>query len=129
MLVIVAAVVDAIAARRLIAGIVTVLVPFAAFGLFVVATPGTIEGVELRSIIAMALILAGVAIREVWMRAGVLGGAERPAQSAGIEAGLPAVERTAVFDSGLSVTDRSTSASRNRRATSGTDCGVPRPEP
>lgn len=68
-LVIVAAVVDAIAARRLIAGIVTMLVPFAAFGLFVVATPGTIEGVELRSIIAMALILAGVAIREIWMRA------------------------------------------------------------
>ena len=69
-LVVVAAVVDAVAARRLVAGIVTVVVPFVALGLFVLATPGTIDGVELRSILSMALVLAGVAVREVWMRAG-----------------------------------------------------------
>lgn len=65
-----AALVDAVAARRLVAGIVTVVVPFVALGLFVLATPGTIDGVELRSILSMALVLAGVAVREVWMRAG-----------------------------------------------------------
>lgn len=41
----IAAVVDACAVRRLIPGIVTVVAPFVAPALFVLATPGGIEGV------------------------------------------------------------------------------------
>lgn len=69
-LVVVAAVVDAVAARGLIAGIVTVAVPFIALGFFVLATPGGIDGVFLHSAVSLVLVLVGVAIREVWMRAG-----------------------------------------------------------
>lgn len=43
--VVIAAVVDACAVRRLIPGIVTVAAPFMALVLFVLATPGGIEGV------------------------------------------------------------------------------------
>ena len=68
-LVVVASVVDAIAARQLLSGIVTVLVPFVALALFVLAAPGAINGVFLHSTVALMLVLVGVAIREVWMRA------------------------------------------------------------
>lgn len=68
--VVISAIVDALAARRLLAGIITVLTPFVALVLFVIATPGAIDGVFLRSTVAMVLVLVGVAIREVWMRAG-----------------------------------------------------------
>lgn len=43
---------------------------FVALVLFVIATPGAIDGVFLHSTVAMVLVLVGVAIREVWMRAG-----------------------------------------------------------
>ena len=69
-LVVVAAIVDAFAARRLIAGIVTVVAPFAALALFVLATPGGIDGVFLHPTVSLVLVLVGVAVREVWMRAG-----------------------------------------------------------
>ncbi|WP_238421820.1 hypothetical protein [Gordonia sp. 'Campus'] len=65
----IAAIVDALAARRLIAGIITVAAPFVALGLFVLATPGAIDEVYLHSTVSLVLILIGVAIREVLMRA------------------------------------------------------------
>ncbi|MGW6035365.1 hypothetical protein ACWFOS_17075 [Gordonia terrae] len=68
-LLVVAAVVDAIATRQVLSGIVTVLVPFVALALFALATPGAINGVFLHSAVALLLVLVGVAVREVWMRA------------------------------------------------------------
>ncbi|WP_439028884.1 hypothetical protein [Gordonia terrae] len=70
-LVVVAAIVDAFASRRLVVGIITVVTPFAALTLFVLATPGAIDGVYLHSTVSLTLVLVGVAIRELWMRAGV----------------------------------------------------------
>jgi hypothetical protein len=69
-LVVVAATVDAFAARHFIAGIVTVVVPFLALALFVLATPGAIDGIFLHPTVSLVLVLVGVAVREVWMRAG-----------------------------------------------------------
>ncbi|MYR08552.1 hypothetical protein GTV32_20565 [Gordonia sp. SID5947] len=68
--VVIAALVDAATARRLVPGVITVAVPFVALGLFYLATPGTIDGVELRTVLSMLLVLVGVGIREVWMRVG-----------------------------------------------------------
>ncbi|MCG7634647.1 hypothetical protein MHN80_20245 [Gordonia McavH-238-E] len=67
--VVIAAIVDALAARRLIAGIITVAAPFVALGLFVLATPGAVDEVYPHGTVSLVLILIGVAIREVWMRA------------------------------------------------------------
>lgn len=66
--VVVAAVIDAYAAGRVTAGVVTVLAPFAALGLFVLATPDTIM-TQPHTVISMLLVLAATAVREVWMRA------------------------------------------------------------
>jgi hypothetical protein len=68
--VVVAAVIDAYAAGRVFSGVVTVLVPFAALGLFVLATPDTVMA-QPRTVISLLLVLAATAIREIWMRAGV----------------------------------------------------------
>ena len=66
--VLVAAVVEAVSAGRLRQGVVTVLAPCAALGLLVIATPGTIDDSGLGLGAAVSLILAAVAIREVWAR-------------------------------------------------------------
>lgn len=66
--VVVAAVIDAYAAGRVVAGVVTVLVPFAALGLFVLATPDTVMA-QPRTVSSMLLVLVAIAIREIWMRA------------------------------------------------------------
>lgn len=66
--VVVAAVIDAYAAGRVVAGVVTVLVPFAALGLFVLATPDTVMA-QPRTVISMLLVLVAIALREIWMRA------------------------------------------------------------
>ena len=66
--VLIAAVVEAISARRLWSGVVTVLAPCAGLGLLVIATPGTIDDSGLELGTAVFLILAAVAVREVWAR-------------------------------------------------------------
>ncbi|ORM38306.1 hypothetical protein BFL43_00170 [Williamsia sp. 1135] len=69
-IVVITAVTTAFIGGRIASGIGTVLVPFAALGLFVLATPDAVEGVELSTILSMLLVLVAIAIREVWMRAG-----------------------------------------------------------
>ena len=66
--VLIAAVVGAVSAGRLRQGVVTVLAPCAALGLLVIATPGTIDDSGLGLGAAVSLILAAVAVREVWAR-------------------------------------------------------------
>lgn len=66
--VLIAAVVEAVSAGRLRQGVVTVLAPCAALGLLVIATPGTIDDSGLELGAAVSLTLAAVAIREVWAR-------------------------------------------------------------
>ncbi len=68
-IVVVVAVIDAFVGGRIASGIVTVLVPVVVLGLFVLATPDAIEGVELPTILSMLLVLVAIAIREVWTRA------------------------------------------------------------
>jgi hypothetical protein len=65
--VMIAAVAEAISAHRLWQGIVTVAAPCVAFALVWIATPGTVT--ELDTAAAMALVLAAVAVREIWARA------------------------------------------------------------
>lgn len=50
-------------------GTITVAAPFVALAFFVLATPGGIDGVFLHNAVSLVLVLVGVAIREVWMRA------------------------------------------------------------
>ena len=66
--VLIAAVVEAISAQQLWRGVVTVLAPCVALGLLVIATPGTIDDSGLELGAAVSLILAAVAVREVWAR-------------------------------------------------------------
>ena len=66
--VLIAAVVEAIAVRRLAPGIVTVAAPCVAFGLLLLATPGVLESVGLDTLTIMAIVLIAVAVREVWAR-------------------------------------------------------------
>ncbi|HEY9312398.1 hypothetical protein [Williamsia sp.] len=66
--VLIAAVIEAISARRLLPGIVTVAAPCVALGLLVLATPGTLDSVALDTMAAMSAVLVAVAIREVWAR-------------------------------------------------------------
>lgn len=66
--VVITALIDACASRQVITGVVTVVVPFAALGLFVTATPDSVM-TQPHTVISMLLVLAAVALREVWMRA------------------------------------------------------------
>lgn len=68
--VVIAAVIDACVGGRILPGIITAVVPFAALGLFVLATPDAIEGVEPDTIVSMLMVMVAIALREVWMRAG-----------------------------------------------------------
>ena len=65
-LVMIAAVVEAAAARRLWRGLITVGAPCVALGLLVIATPDT--DVESDMTAALVLVLVAVAVREVWAR-------------------------------------------------------------
>jgi len=67
--VVLAALVDAAILRRAIPGIVTVAVPFISLGFFVLATPDTFDGTQLKWQITMLITLAAIAIREIWTRA------------------------------------------------------------
>ena len=66
--VVLAATIEALTARRVGPGIVTVAVPFISLGLFVLATPDTFDGIRLKWELAMSITLVGIAIREVWTR-------------------------------------------------------------
>jgi hypothetical protein len=64
--VMIAAVVEATAARRLWQGLVTVAAPCIALGLLVIATPATAAESDMTA--ALVLVLAAVTVREVWAR-------------------------------------------------------------
>ncbi|WP_156045345.1 MULTISPECIES: hypothetical protein [Actinomycetes] len=66
--VLVAAVVEAIAARQMLPGVVTVAAPCVAFGLLLLATPGVLDTVEFDTTLTMSVVLIAVAAREVWAR-------------------------------------------------------------
>ncbi len=59
-----------IANRHMTNCFVTVVAPFVALALFVLATPGGIEWVVPDNAVSLMLVLVGVAVREVWMRVG-----------------------------------------------------------
>jgi hypothetical protein len=64
--VMIAAVVEATAARRLWQGLITVAAPCIALGLLVTATPDT--AAESDMTVALVLVLAAVTVREIWAR-------------------------------------------------------------
>ena len=66
--VLVAAVVEAISAREVLPGIVTVAAPCVAFGLLLLATPGVLDGIQLGTTTTIGVVLVAVAVREVWAR-------------------------------------------------------------
>ncbi|MFJ6099355.1 hypothetical protein [Williamsia muralis] len=67
-LVLIAAVVEAIAVRRVVPGIVTVAAPCVAFGLLLLATPGVLDSVEFGTMLTMGVVLVAVGVREIWAR-------------------------------------------------------------
>ncbi|RDI69500.1 hypothetical protein DFR76_1011041 [Nocardia pseudobrasiliensis] len=68
-IVVVAALVEALCARQPVAGLITVAVPFLSTALIAVARPGGYGGLVLAPLPAFGLILIAVAIREMWARA------------------------------------------------------------
>ena len=66
--VLIAAVVEAISARQLLPGLVTVAAPCVAFGLLLLVTPGVLDTVGFDTMVAMAVVLIAVAVREIWAR-------------------------------------------------------------
>jgi hypothetical protein len=66
--VLIAAVTEAFSARRLWKGVATVAAPCVALALLLIATPGTIDDSGLELGAAVALVLAAVAVREIWAR-------------------------------------------------------------
>ena len=66
--VLVAAVVEALSARQMVPGIVTVAAPCVAFGMLLLATPGGVGTVEFDATVTVAVVLIAVAVREVWAR-------------------------------------------------------------
>ena len=66
--VLIAAVVEAIAVRRVVPGIVTVAAPCVAFGLLLLATPGVLDSVEFGTMLTMGVVLVAVGVREIWAR-------------------------------------------------------------
>lgn len=66
--VLIAAVTEAISARRLAAGVVTVAAPCVALGLLLVVTPGVADSGGFNTMLTMGVVLVAVAVREVWAR-------------------------------------------------------------
>jgi hypothetical protein len=66
--VLVAAVVEAISARDVVPGIVTVAAPCVGLGLLLVVTPGVLDSVQLGTMTTIGVVLVAVAVREVWAR-------------------------------------------------------------
>ncbi len=67
-LLVLAALVEAVAVRRVVAGVITVAVPFAAATLIWSALPRGHGNFYLEPTVALVVILVAVAIREVWER-------------------------------------------------------------
>lgn len=65
-IVVTAALVQAVAVGRLLPGIANVAIPFVGFTLFLAATFGAFFGNWMRPIAALALVFAAVVIRETW---------------------------------------------------------------
>jgi hypothetical protein len=61
------ALVEALVVRRLVPGLVTVAVPFVALVMIASVTPFGFWNLELRPVLAMAVVLAAVAVREMWV--------------------------------------------------------------
>lgn len=68
-IVVLAAIADAVSTRSIAIGTVTVAIPFVSLGLIVLATPAATGGTRMDLIFAMLITLAAVAVREVWARA------------------------------------------------------------
>lgn len=66
--VLLAAVVEALSSRQLVPGIVTVAAPCVAFGLLLLATPGVLDSVRFGTMQTLGVVLVAVAVREVWAR-------------------------------------------------------------
>ena len=66
--VLIAAVVEAVSAREVLPGIVTVAAPCVAFGLLLLVTPGVLDRVQLGTMTIIGVVLVAVAVREVWAR-------------------------------------------------------------
>ncbi|WP_030166547.1 MULTISPECIES: hypothetical protein [Actinomycetes] len=66
--VLLAAVAEALSVRRLVPGVVTVAAPCVAFGLLLLATPGVLDSVRFGTMQTLGLVLVAVAVREVWAR-------------------------------------------------------------
>lgn len=66
--VLIAAVVEAISAREVLPGLVTVAAPCVAFGLLLLVTPGVLDTVGFDTMATMAVVLIAVAVREIWAR-------------------------------------------------------------
>lgn len=66
--VLLAAVIEAIASRQVVPGIVTIAAPCAAFGLLLLATPGVLDSVRFGTMQTLGVVLIAVAVREVWAR-------------------------------------------------------------
>ncbi|OBB10314.1 hypothetical protein A5761_28020 [Mycolicibacterium setense] len=69
---VIAAVVEAVAVGRWSAGVATILTPIAGAGIILTALyyrSGFADGLQLNLTVVFALVLLGVAIREVWSRA------------------------------------------------------------
>jgi|GEM_PF-5836629 len=66
--VLIAAVVEAISAREVLHGIVTVAAPCVAFGLLLLVTPGVLDTFGFDTMVTMSVVLLAVAVREVWAR-------------------------------------------------------------
>lgn len=66
--VLIAAVIEAVSARQLLRGAGTIAAPCVAFALLLLATPGVLDNLHLGTTQTLALVLAAVAVREVWAR-------------------------------------------------------------
>ena len=66
--VLLAAVIEAIASRQVVPGIVTVAAPCVAFGLLLSATPGVLDSIQFGTMQTLGVVLVAVAVREVWAR-------------------------------------------------------------
>jgi hypothetical protein len=66
--VLIAAVLEAISAREVLPGIMTVAAPCIGWGLLLSTTPGVFDSVRFNTMQAMAVVLLAVAVREVWAR-------------------------------------------------------------
>jgi len=67
--VLLAAITEAVLGRRLVTGLLTIAAPLVGGALVFLVARGGIDSAQLRPVILFALALLGVAIREVWSRA------------------------------------------------------------